>query len=691
MTNVIERSPKTKMQGVTARAFAASGEPPAAGTRGMFRLGDLVATPLNVRKNLRTPEEVRSMAVTIAAHGGVLQNLLLVAELDDEGWWTGKLGAVAGETRRLALVLLRDGAIENVDGFSDDTLVPGLIVAHPEATALSPTENAQRTARHPADEFVAFKALVDDCGSIEHVAAMYGVEPGVVERRLRLANAAPRLFQLYRDAGITLDQLMALCLTEDHALQEKVWNAARGEWYRQPSQLRAMLTRDQISLTRDPVACFVGVEAYEPAGGVVMRDLFSDQGEGFIADKMLLLRLATEKLEAQAAQVAAEGWAWTETRLNMDYASRSAFGQCELTKKKPSADMTTRLKALRADLGAKRRQIERSNDDEPVLRRDCDTLQARIAEIEGSRAGVSDVERPFAGALVCLDQHGNVEVLRGLVKPEDRKAVAKALKQDKVAREREQRAKDAGGDGLAANAGRPPQDSQDGAAAAESEASWPDAVSRPLSLLLGAHRTAALQLLVANNTRLALALLAHTMVNDVFGLCSTLGHDPVHVSSTAQRGDVLLRGEASVRGARAAREFDQILHAWEERLPQEGLLAWLIDLPQEELLALIGVCCAATINTVPTPMFEARAMGGHALDIATSAGLHMADWWAPTGDNYLGKVSKAHILSVLGSVAGAEACAGLDKLAKGELVAKAEALLAGKRWLPPLLRLDAKR
>jgi hypothetical protein len=165
MTNVIERSPKTKTEVASARAFAAPGEPPAAGTRGMFRLGDLVATPLNVRQEHRRPEDVRSMAVTIAAHGGVLQNLLLVADLDDEGRWTGKLGAVAGETRRLALVLLRDGGIENVDGFTDDTLVPGLIVAHPEAKALSLTENAQRTA-HPADEFVAFKALVDDCGSV---------------------------------------------------------------------------------------------------------------------------------------------------------------------------------------------------------------------------------------------------------------------------------------------------------------------------------------------------------------------------------------------------------------------------------------------------------------------------------------------------------------------------------------------
>jgi hypothetical protein len=49
------------------------------------------------------------MAVSIHMHGGVLQNLVVVPE-ERDGRQTGRLEVVAGETRRLGLCALRDGA-----------------------------------------------------------------------------------------------------------------------------------------------------------------------------------------------------------------------------------------------------------------------------------------------------------------------------------------------------------------------------------------------------------------------------------------------------------------------------------------------------------------------------------------------------------------------------------------------------
>ncbi len=63
---------------------------------------------------------------------------------------------------------------------------------------------------HPADQFEAFAALVEEGRPIEDIAADFGVTPLVVQRRLKLANVSPRLMADYRAGAVTLEQLMAL-------------------------------------------------------------------------------------------------------------------------------------------------------------------------------------------------------------------------------------------------------------------------------------------------------------------------------------------------------------------------------------------------------------------------------------------------------------------------------------------------
>jgi ParB family chromosome partitioning protein len=666
----------------TARAQA---QPPVPGTRRLFRLGDLVATSMNVRTTPRTEQDVRAIAQSIVFHGGVLQNLVLVPQLDAEGRWSGKLGVVAGETRRLALCLLRDGGIPEAEGYTDDYLVPGTVVAAPEGRAASLTENAIRTQLSPADQFEAFKALVDDGGDIEQIAAMYGVTPAVVERRLRLANASPVLFKLYREGAIELEQLMALCVTEDHALQERAWKSAPS-WQRSAHHLRYLVTKDHVSLQNDPVARFVGATDYEAAGGTVVRDLFSEDGEGFIADKVLLQRLAQDKLEAVAAKVRSEGWAWVETRTQFAGAEQASYARCALTRKKLGAEDAKVVQALTADLKALQERI-RKGDDSASVREQCEMLQAQIHAVEGSRHGVAEVSRPFAGAVVCIDRSGHVEVQRGLVKPEDVKADAKAVKQAEKQREAD-KAKaqaDAETDGDATAEGAAPArvpDDDDAPSAG---------ISRPLSLRLGAERTAALQLLLARNTSLALAYLAHTLVSDVLGTHYPLGYDPLQISARSMRGESLLRGDGSVQESPAYKQLAEVVEAWQARMPEDdgALLGWLMALPVAELCDLIAVCVACSTTTVPPQSIEARAMCGHEVAIAKAAGLDMKAWWEPTERTYLAGVSKAQVIALVRDVAGAEACTGLDKLPKKDVVAKAETLLHGKGWLHPLLQLPA--
>lgn len=677
---------------VKASAAAPAAAAPLPGPRGLYRLADLVATPLNIRTDPRTPEDIRAMAQSILFHGGILQNLVLVPEFDDAGQWSGKLGAVAGETRRLALCLLRDGGIPEAEGFTDDTLVPGTIVAAPEARAASLTENAIRTPLSPADQFVAFKTLVDEGGDIEQIAAMYGVEPVIVERRLRLANASPKLFQLYREGGMDLEHLMALCLTDDHALQEKVWKGVP-QWQRRPDHLRRMLTQDKVSLARDPLGRFVGAAAYEAAGGTVLRDLFSDEDEGFVTDRVLLQQLAHDKLEAVAAKVRAEGWAWVEARTQFDGADRSSFTQCNLVRRKLAVEDAKLARELGEQLQATQERI-RKGEDTPALRQECRTLQAQIAAIEGGRFTVAEASRSFAGAVICVDHAGNVEVVRGIVKPEERKAHAKALKQAeqkqaerRAGSDRNERGEAAGApaahDNTAAERSEPPSDQE--ACEANSQ------ISRPLSLRLGAQRTVALQVLLARNTSLALACLAHTLVCDVLRVGIAIGHDPLQISARSVTGDALSRSDDTIQTSRACSELNELLQAWEARMPEDGqaLLPWLMALPGDELAQLIGVCVAASTTTVPFQAIEAKPLWGHEAAIARAAGLDMAQWWEPTASSYLGSVSKAQVIALVREVAGAQACASMDKSTKADVVAKAETLLQGKGWLPALLKVPA--
>jgi len=104
-------------------------------------------------------------------------------------------------------------------------------------------------------------------------------------------------------------------------------------------------------------------------------------------------------------------------------------------------------------------------------------------------------------------------------------------------------------------------------------------------------------------------------------------------------------------------------------------------LPASELCDLLALCAALTVNAV------ASTSGTHAADdLAAAVSLDMADWWAPTAANYLRQVPKAQIVDTVSEAVSAEAAALLAKLKRDELVAQAEAQLAGKRWVPSVLR-----
>jgi ParB family transcriptional regulator, chromosome partitioning protein len=639
-----------------------------------YEFGQLTTAPLgalipakdgNARKKKRTRERVRRMAVSIHMHGGLLQNVVVVPE-EKEGKQTGRLEVVAGETRRLGLCALRDGWVEDAKGYTDEFPVPVLVRARDEATAASTTENIEREDMHPADQFLAFRKMVDECGSVEEVAAMYGVTPVVVKRRLKLANAEPKLLELYRQDGMTLDQLMALCISDDHQAQLRVWEASKGrEWERSPDRLRQAMTVGEIELD-SPLVRLVGLRAYEAAGGQVRRDLFSDRDSGYIVDGALLQRLAIERLEEKAAKVKAEGWGWVETRTALQYHELSEFARADKVRRDLTASEQEEWDRLQQEAAELERSLDDwydSQDDESTDNAQSIQAQQRLSELQSQLRRLEEkyaVWAPdilaLAGAVVALERSGSVVIHRGLVRPQDRKSAMKVV----ASRARRlDAAPPTGGDTERTG----------------------QALSEALTRKLTAHRTVALQRVLADNTQVALAALAHNLVQRVLGDHQAM--TPLDLQARGCANELSRLGEGTIEHSRAWTELMQLREAWGERIPGDPsrLLPWLIALPQGELCDVLALCTALTLNAVMS------GDGSHPADeVADACGLDMADWWEPTAAGYLHQVPKALILDALSEALSAEAAAPLAKLKKTELIAKAEVLLAGRRWLPAVLR-----
>src|SRR3984957_1869654 len=276
----------------------------------MIPLTALVPSPANVRKT-GAMNGIEELAASIEAHG-LLQNLQVREAAN------GKFEVVAGGRRLAALKLLAKRK-----ALSKDAPVGCNVLSGEDASEISLAENEMREAMHPADQFEAFKALTDAGHGPEDIAARFGVTPTVVRQRLKLGAVSPKLMTLFRQGEMSLDTLTAFTITDDHDRQERVWDGLPS-FQRSRERILQALSEGQIP-SDDRRAQFVGTEAYEAAGGTIIRDLFDEEGGGFFADAPLLDRLASEKLQAAGEKVRGEGGRWVSVAVDFDHAAASSM------------------------------------------------------------------------------------------------------------------------------------------------------------------------------------------------------------------------------------------------------------------------------------------------------------------------------------------------------------------------------
>lgn len=614
--------------------------------------------PRRSKRNVRTTprQSIPELAASIA-RVGLLQNLIVIQSADDE-----QFEVVAGDRRLTALKLLA-----KKKRIAADYEVPCLLVADASARTVSLAENVQREAMHPADQFAAFAALVKEGRPVEDIAADFGVSPLVVQRRLKLANVSPRLLTDYRAGAATLEQLMALTITDNHAAQEAAYYGAP-EWQRGASALRDRLTEREITATH-PLVRFVGLDAYTQAGGGIRRDLFAEGDTGiYLTDAALLEMLVRGKLVARAEDVRAEGWAWVEAVPHMSHADRQTFQNAPRHRREPTTREARRIASLQTRLDKLDAELEEANDAEDEGK--TEALESRHEQVaeelqaieEGLRDYAPDV-RAVAGAIVTLDREGEAMIHRGLL----REAEAKALRTLEKLRQ-----------GFSAGDGANDEEGHD-----DAEVPKTASLSDRLAQRLSAHRTAALQIEVARHPHIALAALVHGMVQTVLQ-DRYHGHDlPLGVSLNVQdRLEGMAPDVPESPAAVALRELQQVA---DEALPQDSaeLFAALQAKSQDELVRLLAVCVASTVDLV-TPRATAQQPG---VELAQAVGLDMAAWWKPTAEGYFRRIAKLAILEAVNQYAP-EHVTRLSKLKKGDIASEAERLADGTGWMPAVFQID---
>jgi ParB family chromosome partitioning protein len=374
----------------------------------------LVLSQSNVRR-VKAGISVEELAEDIARRG-LMQGLNVRPLLDADGVESGKFEIPAGGRRFRALSLLvkqkRLAKTAPVPCVVRDAKTS--ILAEDDSLA----ENMQRVALHPLDQFRAYASLRDKGQSDEEIAAAFFVTAQVVKQRLKLASVAPALLEVYAEDGMTLEQLMAFTVSADHARQAQVWEAVKNSWNKEPYSIRRMLTETSVRAS-DSRAVFVGVDAYEVAGGTVSRDLFQGDDGGWLEDPALLDRLVAGKLQAEAQAIATEGWKWIEVSVDLPYGYSHSLRR--LTGEQ--APLSEENGAAHAALLAEYRLLEEEYSGQDEYPEEIDAklsaLEAAMEALEQRPLIFDPVEVARAGVFVTLDREGGLAVYRGYVRPAD--------------------------------------------------------------------------------------------------------------------------------------------------------------------------------------------------------------------------------------------------------------------------------
>ena len=279
---------------------------------------------------------------------------------------------------------------------------------------------------------------------------------------------------------------------------------------------------------------------------------------------------------------------------------------------------------------------------------EMDRIEAEAEAIRSKQDAFVPEDKARSGAFVTLENHG-LQIERGILRPE-------AANENQV-----DAGQDAGSGFFQPLGERAPE---------KAEAGLPAAFAAELA----AYRTAGLQAEVAGRPHLALCVLIQSLIEP--------GSSPCSVRVVEPALETVCPGINETE-ARMATNPEAIGN----QVPgEDALLPWLIEQDTDTLLGLLAPLVACEIDAGRQDWTTEQGANNEASQLARIALLDMRLWWKADAASYFGRVPKSMILDAVQDGAGVAAAAGLSGLKKAPMADAATRQLAGKDWLPSLLR-----
>jgi ParB family chromosome partitioning protein len=616
----------------------------------LIPLNKLKKSPRNARKTPHTKAEIEALAASIHAKG-MLQNLVVEPELDQSNGRTGFYLVQIGEGRRQAQLLrVKRKQIQESEP------IRCVIDTANDPLETSLDENVTRSPMSVMDEVEAFARLVDGGMSADDVARRFGCTVRLVEQRLALARLSPKIRAAYRKGDINLDVARAFAINDDHAAQERVFRQFAKPITHAPS-VRNALTVGRIP-AHDRLARFVGAQAYEAAGGAMVRDLFEPQIV-FFDNGDLLQRLAAEKADALRDELAKEGWGWVEVQLGHGQVEGCAGERLHPTSRKLKPAERKEAESLQARIGELDERLQDADDDDPRWA-ERDEAEAKLDAVQEAARCYDKKLVPHAGAVVAVDRDGRPVITRGLIKRADLKSIAKLRAQARP-----------NGDAGDAGEGSPE--------CGTAETDGPR-LTKALVERLTEARTRGLRAALAGNAHVALALTVYVLMRQSADRAAVPGVAIVSRPIGFDDDDA----------------FEQARTAFAERAPEDetALLGACLDQSVEQLLEALAVFVSETVDLTHGGLLrEDQRLQRMGDCLAAALDLDMTRHWEASED-FWQAAPKALAIAALETAPSVASLvederrgmiAAFGKMKKGELARTAAQALKDTPWLPEIL------
>ena len=660
--------------------------------------------------NVRTAPDAALMIEPFAADleaRGVLQNLLVTPVARSRGMFE----VFDGGRRLRALNLLVERGVIDPDQY--DVPVRVLKGNDAELTETSLAVSFHHLKLSPTEECRAFQHFLAGSTDIDAVAKRFGVTRRFIDGRLRLADLAEPIFTALAENRITLDMAKAYASTASHEAQLSTWTTYGSMSHYNADSIRRIIANDMMRAD-DPVALLVGAEAYEAAGGVIERDLFSDAREKWRHPE-IARGLAAAIMEAEATRIGAErGLAWIRPVASHSIwdATRNLYKITlpEQPMTLAEAERAEQIEQRMGELHDAMQDEDLAEDAFAVMETELDALAAELEALDNRPVFMPPELASRVGAFLTLAQNGTMllnesyysetPITVTVVEPDpvdgdaegghvdDEGEIDAEAVSDPVIKAPTFRIEEGT---TTTSTGSTPKEIDPDTAAPGGKA-----LSQVLLDQLAVQRRDVLGAALIANPGLALDYMLFAMVDG-----RTMGGsgDGTTISASRPQDPVMSNNVPASR----ARDYLAEVH--------DGLdTSWGVPGGKverfEAFRALGDEAKSAWLAWIVATSLEAKEnYSSHTQNplqnrLATILEVDVASWWRPSSENFFDRVSKGSLISLLHEVGGPalssrhatekkpEVSASCQKLFAGEAIVEPAIKEAALQWLPSAMRFN---